>query len=94
MNRINLLGELAGTYRSTFVHYLKSKRKDLHWVEKNRNWLTRVIVSGRNVCRSRSLDMLHPFFEAVRENKELGRLISRECRKVILAYQLPPTLPS
>ena len=88
MNMINLLGELTGTYWSTFVRYLKSKRKDLHWVKNNRNWLIRVIESGRNACRSRSFDMLSPFFAAVRENKELRRLISLECRKVILAYHL------
>ncbi|MBN2323894.1 MAG: hypothetical protein JXQ30_09175 [Spirochaetes bacterium] len=87
MNMINLLGELAGRYWSTFVRYLKSKRRDLRWVKKNQNWLARVVESGRKACRSRSFDMLRPFFEAVRENKELGRLISIECSKVILAYK-------
>jgi len=85
---VNLLGELTSTYWSTLVRYLKSKRKDLAWVEKNRSWLIRVIASGRKACRSRSFDMLSPFYEALRENTELGRLISIECRKVILAYRL------
>jgi hypothetical protein len=87
MSMINLLGELTGTYWNTFIVYLKSKRRDGLWIKKNRNWLERVMEAGMRAVRNLNEETLYTLFEAVRENTELSRLISFECRKVVLQHQ-------
>jgi hypothetical protein len=88
MNMINLLGELTSAYWNTFITYLKSKRKDSTWVRTNFAWLERVMEVGGRALRNLNEETLYPFFEAVKENAELRRLISDECRKVVRRYQL------
>ena len=87
MSMINMLGELTSTYWNTFITYLKSKRKDDRWVRSNRRWLEKVMKVGTKAVRSLNEEALYPFFEAVRENAELRRLLAAECRKVVLHYQ-------
>ncbi|HUT64881.1 MAG TPA: hypothetical protein VMZ05_01895 [Spirochaetota bacterium] len=87
MSMINLLGELTSTYWNTFIVYLKSKRKDSRWVRSNLSWLERVMEVGTKALRSLNEEALYPFFEAVRENSELRRLLAAECRKVVLQYE-------
>jgi hypothetical protein len=88
MSMINMLGELTSAYWNTFIAYLKSKRKDSSWVRMNLGWLERVMDVGMRVLGNVNDEPLDPFFEAVRENAELRRLIDVECRKVVRRYQL------
>ena len=88
MSMVNMLGELASTYWKTYINYLKSKRGDRNWIRDNLSWLKKVAHFGRRALRGLNDEALYPFFEAVRENKELRKLLASECMKVVLHYRL------
>ena len=88
MSMINMLGELASAYWRTYINYLKSKRGDRTWIRANLRWLKKVASFGRVALRNLNEETLYPFFEAVKENTELRKLLASECLKVVHHYRL------
>jgi hypothetical protein len=85
---VNMLSELASTYWKTYISYLKSKRGDRNWIRANLHWLKKVACFGRRALSNLNGEALYPFFEAVRENTELRKLLASECMKVVLQHRL------